>query len=408
MQWLSTRCNPLCWLPAFLSFFCFSSDLLASTAATVAYRSGTTQASSGAAVCTALGKTNYTSIGTYTVGSGPFNAGDVYIYQFIGGDFGRCGSYPGDTSGAQVYQYDICPVAGGYTMISGRMACGTGPIESCPAANTLGSSFIGFSATGDFRSNFSGSTCHDTGSGKCAATCGDTVIAYSDLTNTSSVTCSTYRYTGASCTGTDSALSTTQTGLTSGSTATPINNPPKSSADCPGGSGFAQINNTTMCLPSGTQYTSGSSTISMSGGGSTTVTNTTQINRDGTNTTTTTTTNKDGSGAVIGSYTGTTTGSVNQADGTSGNDKPLNLGPAPAFDGTLPNDPTFNIKTITNPTLSTSLFGVSASCPEPLTFEAMGRSFEITFQPICDLADIIRGIILMLSAIVAIRAVVTK
>lgn len=164
-----------------------------------------------------------------------------------------------------------------------------------------------------------------------------------------------------------------------------------------------------MCLQGGTKYDSGSTTSTLSSGGSVSTSSTTTINKDGTTTTTTTTIYKDAGGNVTGTDVSVSGGSVNQTDGNKpGNDKPLNLGPAPTFDGTLPNDPTFNIKTITNPTLSTSIFDVSASCPEPLTFEAMGRSFEITFQPICDLADIIRGIILMMSAIVAIRAVVTK
>lgn len=376
----------------------------------MAYRSGTTQASSGAAVCTALGKTNYTSIGTYTVGSGPFQSGDIFIYQFVGGDFGRCGSYPGDTSGAQVYQYDICPYPGsGYTIISGRMACGTGPIVvPCPTAGTKSSG--GFSVS---VASTSGSSnvfnCADSSGTSCAASCNSGIASYDSNTGMTNVYCSSVTYSGSNCATSDTKGTSTGS-VPSTNTVAPVNNPPKSITDCPAGSGFAQINNTGMCLAGGTKVDGATNTTSISGGGSTTSTDQTTINKDGTTTTTRTTTTRDAGGTVTGTSTYTFSGGIDQSsgNGNGGNDKPLNLGPAPAFDGTLPNDPTFNIKTVTNPTLSTSLFGVSASCPAPITFSALGRSFEISFQPICDLADIIRGIILMLSAIVAIRAVVTK
>lgn len=126
------------------------------------------------------------------------------------------------------------------------------------------------------------------------------------------------------------------------------------------------------------------------------------------NTTTTTTTYKDGSGNVT--YSGTTTGTdgINQAGNNGQGGEKLNLGDAPVFDQSLPTETNFNIKAQGNPVFSTEIFATTASCPAPITFSAMGKDFNIDFSPICALADIIRGIVLMLSAIVAMRAVVTK
>lgn len=399
MRWLSTRCNPLCWLPAFLLFF-FSSSSFSSS-------------------CTPGYPLSLPSVGFYRIaGISGYDypspsigcSAAASVDKFWGEGYTGSGSGTGSdactvtkTSDGTTNKTSISFIAG--SCPSGYSVSGTTCVQNCtptcPAAGTAGSGSMSvFDISGAIPA--SGNVCTEDNDKVCVATCtGGCMSGYNDVTGKSWWIAESFSYTGQTC----SSSGSTATAYTP-VTVTPVNTPPKTSADCPGGSGFAQINNVGMCLPSGTTFSGGTSTASITGGGSSTVTSTTTINRDGTSTTTTTTTNKDSGGTVTGTTTDTSTGSLNQNNG--GNDKPLNLGPAPAFDSTLPNDPTFNIKTITNPTLSTSLFGVSASCPEPLTFEAMGRSFEITFQPICDLADIIRGIILMLSAIVAIRAVVTK
>jgi hypothetical protein len=161
-----------------------------------------------------------------------------------------------------------------------------------------------------------------------------------------------------------------------------------------------------MCLPSGTTIKD-TPTTTTSSGGSVTAQTTSTVTSTGGTTTTTTTTYKDASGNVT--YSGTTTGTtpLNQASTPGQGDKP-GLGDAPTFDPTLPQESTFTTRSQGNPVFSTEVFSVSASCPAPITFTAMDKNFSIDFTPICDLAAIVRGIILMLSAIVAMRAVVTS
>jgi hypothetical protein len=103
------------------------------------------------------------------------------------------------------------------------------------------------------------------------------------------------------------------------------------------------------------------------------------------------------------------TNTTTQTDGQIGDGKgkeDSSFGDAPSFDDTLPGEAVFDIQTQTGQTLSTDIFSVSASCPAPIVFEALGQEFSIGFQPVCDLAHIIRGIILMLAAIAAIRIIV--
>jgi Neisseria meningitidis TspB protein len=185
----------------------------------------------------------------------------------------------------------------------------------------------------------------------------------------------------------------------------PENDPPQSTQDCSPGTGFAQVNNETMCLPSGTTI-DGDTTTSTSDGGTTTETTTTTINPDGTTTTETTSSFTDDDGNTI-SGTTTTQGGINQAGSGSGNNPDNNgLGPAPTFDASLPDEPEINILSVPTPTLSMDVFSNSASCPAPITFSAMDQDFEISFDSVCDFADVIRGVILLLSAIAAIRIIV--
>jgi hypothetical protein len=245
----------------------------------------------------------------------------------------------------------------------------------------------------------SGGGCVDGCAIQADSGCISTTSELSGLTVTS---CAQTSFTGQAC--------TSEPNVVAGATVKdniavpPENDPPQSSQDCSPGTGFAQVNNETMCLPSGTTI-DGDQTTTTSDGGTTTESTTTTINPDGTTTTQTDSSFTDSTGNTVTGST-TTQGGINQA-GQGESDTP-GLGPAPVFDDSPPSDSTFNILNVPNPTLSMDLFSVGASCPAPITFNAMDEDFEITFQPVCDLSDIIRGIILLLSAIVAIRILVSN
>lgn len=282
------------------------------------------------------------------------------------------------------------------------------PEEPCPSAGTEKKATVALSGISG-EQGIGVSMCVESGTSNCNMTCSSGIASYNDVTGQSSVYCESYTFTGTNCTDTSKTASPV-TSVPTQNQATPLNNPPKSKEDCPGGSGFATVNNVGMCLPSGTKYTDASSTTTTQGGGSVTTTSTTTTNNNGTTSTTTVNTYKDASGNVT--YSGTTTGtsSLNQngTTGGQGDNKPPNLGNAPTFDSTLPQESTFNIKAQSNPVFSTQIFQSSATCPPDITYSVLGRDLSISFSSICAFADVIRGIILMLSALVSMRVVVSQ
>jgi hypothetical protein len=402
VRWLLIRFNPLYLLQACLLFF-FSSGSYA-----VVCPAGYPTSTPLASYCTG----GFCSGTGNTLGYSAAASCDKFISKNYSGNSAYTGEATSDTQCAVkmygsiqffatiTHPTGVCPDEYTAGATSCDLKCQPDP---CPSAGTVSNdsqtaSFVGSSTPTE--------QCYKSGSSNCRATCtGSSIVTYDDVAGVSNNFCTQLTYTGVSCVTTDALVTPSPT---SANTVTPLVSPPKSAADCPPGSGYAEVNNTSMCLRSGTTYSSGSTTTT-SGAGSTTQTTTTTINKDGTTTTTTKTSGTDTAGNATGTLTTVTNGSINGADGGKGDNKPLDLGPAPAFDSSgLPGEPTFQNKTIANPVLSTSIFSVTASCPPPITFEALGRSFSISFQPICDLADIIRGIVLLLAAIVAIRAVVTK
>ncbi len=405
MRWLSTHCNPLCWLPAFLLFFCFSNSANAWVPGTLRWVVSGTWGDSATALCSGKGYAYANILAAQGVNTGPMTQGEYYFYTYVGLPYGWCATYEGGTNGPQVFQYQTCPYPGEYRIVSNRMECAGDPPPPCPVSGTTKKDTIALSGISG-QQGIGASMCAGSGGSDCAIKCNSGIASYNEVSGQSSVYCENYEFTGADCTNT-SLVATPVSTVPSTIKATPVNDPPKSREDCPGGSGFAQVNNVGMCLPSGTQFSGGSSTTT-STSGSVTTTSTTTVNPGGTNTTTTTTTYKDGSGNVT--YSGTTTGTdgINQAGNNGQGGEKLNLGDAPVFDQSLPTETNFNIKAQGNPVFSTEIFATSASCPAPITFSAMGKDFNIDFSPICALADIIRGIVLMLSAIVAMRSLVNN
>jgi hypothetical protein len=229
------------------------------------------------------------------------------------------------------------------------------------------------------------------------------ISSTSELSGITVTSCSQTSFTGQICTSEPNIV--VGANVKDNIAVPPENDPPQSSQDCSPGTGFAQVNNETMCLPSGTTI-DGDQTTTTSDGGTTTESTTTTINPDGTTTTHTDSSFTDSTGNTVSGST-TTQGGINQA-GQGGDSDTPGLGPAPVFDDSPPANSNFSIINVPNPTLSMDLFSVGASCPAPITFNAMDEDFEITFQPVCDLSDIIRGIILLLSSIVAIRILVSN
>ena len=349
--------------------------------------------------------------GTHTGLASLANGGSTFVcrdinnatYGQIGTDGQYCLSADSPVNNNGTLTCSVCPP--GTTDVNGTC---TVPPE-CPTAGTKKTNPLALTGISG-QQGIGVSMCADSGGSSCGISCKSGIASYNETSGQSSVYCDSYEFSGSACSST-APIATSVSSVPTQNQATPVNTPPKSKADCPGGSGFAEINNVGMCLPSGTQYTAGSSTTS-SESGSVTSTSTTTINNNGTSTTTTINTYKDAAGNVTYSGTGTQTGSTNLADGTTpGGQKgtnPTDLGTAPTFDSTLPGEGAFTPKVQSNPIISTTIFNSSSSCPAPIEFSAMNQAFTISFQPICDLSDIIRGIVLLLSGIVAMRAVVSN
>jgi len=417
---LSNPCRALYSLLVFWFFICFSNSLQADTTlAATAFASGTALYSSANGACAANASYPYYKQLTSNPNSGtPVLNNGRYTMGIAGGETGVCGSTNGATNGPGVSAVEWCPYPGSWTKTGDHLYCGTGaPVTTCPAAGTKINTPITTAPVTGNQTFGSMNLCTESAGASCAISCGDAMISYNADTNKSTAYCSSHTFSGSACdTGTIANLTTN---LNSTAAVTPLVNPPKSSADCPGGTGFAEVNNKTMCLPGGSTYTGGSTSTTTSTG-STTTTSTTIINNNGTSTTTLTTNTFDTGGTLTGttttSYEGTpgqiaNLGALGGTSGGSGTSPaPYDPGTAPTFDSTLPGETaTPSPKTFGIPTISTTLFTPSASaCPAPILFTAMGKDLSIGFQPICDLSSIIRGIILMLASIIGLRILITN
>ncbi|MDR4513154.1 virulence factor TspB C-terminal domain-related protein [Nitrosomonas sp.] len=271
----------------------------------------------------------------------------------------------------------------GYTLQEGM--CVPDNCE-CPQSG----SFLGAgSATGGTSSACSGGCGISSG--------GDCINSYDPITQQVTNTwCSGWSFTGQTCTNNTFA---------GGNPTDPTNTNPTGPSDCPPQTGYAEVNGVSMCLPGGSTYTGGSTTTTDNiTGDTTTTTNVTTINSDGSSSTTTNTTTVNGSGTVTGDQTTVTEGGK-VGDGKDRQE--IDLGDAPTFNEELPEEQNFEILSVPNATITTDIFGITASCPPPIEFSAMGQDFIIDIQPLCDLAPVIRGIILLLASIVSIRVLVT-
>lgn len=441
---LLIRFNRLYSLLLYLCFFCYSVNAFSSVESPTGYFSkgmNSAQWESVSAYCQSIVPSGWSSNGNVTYNN---TSGWIYSGSLAGGhegyqppgssEFG-CNIKNDETGqiingyGDHLYLYNYCllgevlnnPNTSGYLSCEtcpsgfidqgGQCVPGTPPPD-CPSAGTKAAASLGWITTGDVSTGLSvaDSLCtNNSPTGDlCQARCDSGVVARNSVTGESRLECSSYTFTGSLCVPTDKSavLSPVPDIGENGNGGVP----PKNPEDCPPGTGFAQINNINSCLPSGSEYTSGSST-STDTTTQTTKTSITTINPDGTTTTTTTTNVTNVStGGTIGSGTTSSTGSMNKADGggTGKNSNQDDVGPVPLVDTSLPEEGNFTVRTIPTPVFDTQLFNVSGSCPEPITYDVMGKTFSIDFQPICDYAPIVRGIMLLLAAVVSIRMVVTK
>lgn len=286
-------------------------------------------------------------------------------------------------SAAITYTSLGCPSG---STLNGEGQCQLDTCVDCPNEGTFSGAG---SATGSASTSCNGSCELSSG--------GDCLNSFDPITQQVTNTwCSGWTFTGQSCT------ENTHSG---GNPTDPTNTNPSSPSDCPPQTGFAEVNGVSMCLPGGSSYTGGTTTTTDNiTGDTTTTTNVTTINSDGSSSTTTNVTTVNGSGTVTGDQTTVTEGGK---IGDGKEKQEIDLGDAPQMSQELPTDENFEISSVPLFNLSTDIFGATASCPAPIAFTAMGIDFEIDLQPLCDLAPMIRGIILLLASITSIRLLVT-
>lgn len=410
MKWLSIHYKVSFWLVPFLLFICFTSNTYAAIApsGTVVQFNGLFPDMTSYCQANVPGGKQFQEVVSTPVTQNPGSTvnGNGYVGLSSlanGGSTLTCKSTDDLTYGQIGTDGQYCLIASGSTNNNGILSCTTCPpgyedqggtcvVEiSCDAAGT--------SAGENF---WNGSK----GGGGCIDGCavqadGGCISVTSEISGITSTSCTRTSFTGQSCESQPNVV--VGANVKDDIAVPPENDPPQSSQDCSPGTGFAQVNNETMCLPSGTTI-DGETKTSTSNGGTTTETTTTTVNPDGTTTTETTSSYTDSGGNTISGSTTTQSG-INQAGGGNNQDD-KGLGPAPTFDQSLPEEPEINILTVPTPTLSMDIFTNTASCPAPITFTAMDQDFEISFDSVCAFADVIRGIILLISAIAAIRIVV--
>lgn len=224
---------------------------------------------------------------------------------------------------------------------------------------------------------------------------------------------------------------------------------PDGPGDCPAGTGFAQVNNQSMCLPSGTQgsgpSTSSTSTTSTTTtdpvtGETTTTTNTTSggsgtvttssgsnwvINGDGTVTVETTKTVDLGDGQTATSTTSTTGGIANVTVGSSSSSGgsgggtgsgsgegsgDSDLGPPPSWSdpgngGLDPDLPVGSALPVFE--TNTGILGAGGgACPAPVVFVAMGQEFVFSLDALCDWAGFFSTFLLIVAGFASLRILV--
>ncbi|SFU83420.1 TspB protein [Nitrosomonas eutropha] len=329
------------------------------------------------------------------------NAGGFFIYRnFFYGP--TCsGSFPTTQGGVKVCA--SCP--DGFVDQGG--VCTNAPPD-CPALGTsVGHTLITGDITGTASIAGTG-VCISNPSGGgspgavCGVQCSSGAVSVDPVTGVSQMYCQAASFTGGTCSPSSVAAADPGPDPDFG-----VDKGPE--GGCPSGTVPGQINDLDVCLPSGStvqtdvrKTTQGNKTL--------TTTKNQTVNPDGSVTTTITNIFNDGTSETV-SNTVTNDGKIN-----AGNDSGNNNGgkdgsedmPIPDMDTSLGGFEALPTRVPDNPVFSTSIIATSASCPPPIAFTVMDIDLSIDFEPVCDLAPMIRAIMLILAGVVALRVVVSK
>ncbi|MBV6388706.1 MAG: hypothetical protein JNIBNLAF_00300 [Nitrosomonas europaea] len=417
LTWLSTLCRALYWLPLCLCFLSSSANAAWST--TVRYYSEgrgiwrTTMGGNGqtTGVCQETATPTQGSSIDYpsgkTVGDTVFDGTYTYL---ITGSF-NCGALAN-------YMVDInknlaiglrCS-GQNYTVVDDQLWCGSDPppAPACPSSGTsVGHTLI----TGDITGSasiagtgvcISNPDAPGTPGAVCGVQCNSGAVSVDPVTGVSQMYCQTASFTGGTCSG----------GSVAGADPGPdpeFGEEKEPEGNCPPGTASGQINDLDVCLPSGSTVSNDVKKVTQGNKTLTTTKNQT-VNPDGSVTTTITNIYNDGT-----SSTSSTTTTTDDKINAGGNDSSNNGGkdgsedmPIPDMDTSLGGFEALPTRVPDNPVFSTSIIATSASCPPPITFTVMDIDLSIDFEPVCDLAPMIRAIMLILAGVVALRVVVSK
>lgn len=415
---------------AFFSFFTFSSG--SALAAAVApwgwfYPSANFQGSpkqNASEACKAFNST-YSGAGN-TEASSNFQHSANGIFQKgtyqVGALKAMCLTSSGGSSGYYVRYGQWC--TGAYPSgTAPNMVCNTCPpgyVESggscvlppqCPPAGSVtyptaldGGFFVATQLTPPDIGPLGDSFCLPYNDGLCEVKCTTGVAGPNPIASGYAVACTSLTATGEVCPSAAPPVAlTVENPLDVGAEGT--GDEPSDPRECPPGTGFASINNISMCLPSGTSGT-GTSSSSSSPGATTDSNSEWTIEADGTITTTRVTSVTIGGQTITG--TTTTNSGVDGKDGQDGND--VDFGPAitwsaPAGDDLDPALAAGTPLPVFEP--STSLIGTGGgACPAPIAFDAMGQNFVIDFSPLCEWAGFFRAFLLIAASFAALRVLV--
>lgn len=238
----------------------------------------------------------------------------------------------------------------------------------------------------------------------CGVKCSTGVTGSNPIVSGYAVACTSLTATGSACPTGQQTVTISNTSPLEVEPETGPGTEPNSPSDCPPGTGFAQVNNKKMCLPSATSGTGAVKTTTQSGNGSTSSTDTITVNGDGTITTTTLSNSTDAGGATTSSTTASTSSPFQE--GTEGTNKPYDPGPAPVWTdpgngGAVADMAVGGLPAINWHQVYLPEGGSCALADIPLT--VLGQTITIPLSAACPYLPIFRGLIIFMSVLASIR-----
>lgn len=421
------RCKASFYSLAFCLSICFSGNAFAVLApfGWANFENNKGLAADHLAVCKSFNSTYLAGVAQGSSSNSGYYAAGNLSWKRSGPTY-ACTTATGGNTGAWAAQYQYC--TGGKT-ISGTypnatcVSCPSGTVEQngacvpppvCPNAGAttyptaLDGGFFVAAGAGPYETGPNGSSfCLPHNGGLCEVKCTTGMVGPNPIASGEVAVCTSLTATGSACSPATMPEMTVELNPLAVEPETGPGTEPNSPSDCPPGTGFAQVNNQKMCLPSGTVGTGASSSSSSSDGGSTKSESTWGIGADGTVTTTTETTVNLGDGSSLSSSSSSKSGS----DGADGKDAPpLDFGPPPSFDDSAVaglDDAALPVGAPLVPfQADLGLFGGGGACPAPITFEAMGVGFEIPFDGICQFSGMFRALFILSAVFISLRVLV--